>query len=172
MHKVLDDRYILREIIFPYYISKPEFSSILFVGCKWYTRNYNTLFQQKDYWTLDVDPQQGKHGAKQHITDALENIDQHFAGDSLDLIICNGVFGWGLDERENVEEAFQKCYTCLRPGGVFILGWNDITKRRPFPPEECQALSLFEKYTFSPLNASEYLTKTLNRHKYYFFVKR
>ncbi len=172
MHKVLDDRYILREVIFPYFIPKNEFSRILFVGCKWYTRNYNTQFQQKDYWTLDVDQRQRKHGAKQHITDTLENIDQHFAENSLDLIVCNGVFGWGLDEREDVEKAFRKCYQCLRAEGVFILGWNDIAKRRPFPLEECQALNLFDKYKFPPLSTSEYLTKTFNRHKYYFYVKR
>lgn len=172
MHRALDDRYILKAVIFPYFIAKPEFSRVLFVGCKWYTHGYNIQFQNKEYWTLDIDPQQKKHGAKQHITDMLENIDQYFSKDTLDLIICNGVFGWGLDKQEDVEKAFQKCFACLRSNGVFILGWNDIAKRRPFPPEECQTLKLFDKYTFPPLRTSEYLTKTFNRHKYYFYLKR
>ncbi len=170
-HRVLEDRRLLTQTIFPYLIQKEEFSRILFVGCKWYTSAYGTLFRNKDYFTLDSDPAQRRHGAKRHITDRIENIHRHFGANELDVIICNGVFGWGLNDRAHIEKAFEGCFNSLRVGGVFILGWNDIPRRRPMHPKQSPALRLFKPYNFPPLDTAEYLTKTRNRHTYSFYCK-
>jgi SAM-dependent methyltransferase len=166
-----DDRRILETIIFPFLIEGGEFKKILFVGSAWCTRGYNTMFAGKNYWTLEIDPRQSKYGAKQHITDSLENISLHFKENELDAIICNGVFGWGLNARQDVEKAFQGCFQCLRKEGLFILGWNDVPRRRPFPLEECRSLQLFEKFVYPPLSTAQYVTANPNRHTYTFFVK-
>ena len=142
---------VLETIVFPYFIQRDEFYRVLFVGCDWYTRAYNRMFQNKAYSTMDINPSQSKYGAKHHIVDSAANVHLHFNEDTLDLIICNGVFGWGLDARADVERAFQGCFECLREGGVLVLGWNDISKRRPFFLEECQSLQLFNQYVFPPL---------------------
>ncbi len=171
LKKHTEDRRVLEKEIFPYFVSLPEFYRILFVGCAWYTRGYNTIFQNKDYLTLEIDPGEAKYGAKKHIIDSIENINRYFHEGELDLIICNGVFGWGLNEKTRVEEAFHRCYSSLRRGGIFILGWNDIPERRPFSLAECQSLNLFDPFIFPPLSTSQYLTNTSNRHVYTFFVK-
>ena len=67
-------------------------------------------------------PPNGGHGARRHIVDRLENVTRHFGEGALDLIVCNGVFGWGLDDPDGVDEAFRGCHRCLRAGGVFVLG--------------------------------------------------
>ena len=162
---------MLEKEIFPYFVPLPQYSKILFVGCAWYTRGYRTLFSAKDYQTLEIDPLESKYGAKKHITDSLENIDQHFQEGELDLIICNGVFGWGLNEKASVENALRGCFRCLRPGGILIQGWNDIPERCPFPLEECQSLKLFQPFVFPPLATAEYRVATSSRHIYSFFVK-
>jgi len=172
MYEHTDDRRVLETIILPYFIQRNEYFKILFVGCAWYTRGYNKLFKNKEYWTLESDPTQGKYGSASHITDNLENVRHYFSEGGIDLIICNGVFGWGLNTRDNVEKAFQACYESLRNNGVLILGWNDIPERKPFSLEECQSLRLFKPYVFSPLSKSQYLTDTLNNHTFNFYIKK
>src|SRR5215831_3432238 len=63
-----EDRRVLEQIIFPYFLNDQSFRSVLFVGCDWYTRGYNKIFEaQKKYITIDADPDKRKYGAKQHI---------------------------------------------------------------------------------------------------------
>jgi SAM-dependent methyltransferase len=116
-------------------------------------------------------PSRKRYGAAHHIVDGLQNLDRHFAPNSLDLILCNGVFGWGLDERADVERAFAVCAQCLSAGGVLVIGWDDIDERRPFPLHECKSLRLLAPYAFPPLGVREYLTSTPYRHTFSFYVK-
>lgn len=158
-------------MIFPYFVPLPQYSKILFVGCAWYTRGYRTIFRDKDYQTLEIDPRESRYGAKTHIVDSLENIHKHYDEGALDLILCNGVFGWGLDDRAAVEIAFGGCFRCLRSGGVLVHGWNDTPERCPFPLEECQSLQQFQPFVFPPLATAEYRLAGSSRHTYSFFVK-
>lgn len=166
-----EDRKILEQTIFPYFVQRSDVSEILFVGCHWYTKGYNKLFEGKNYRTLDVDPKQAKFGAKSHIPGSMEDICQYFKPGELDVIICNGVFGWGLDARENVDKAFLGCYDCLREGGLLVLGWNDVPGHKPFPLEECESLKRFSPFIFPALSTSRYLTEGADRHIYNFYVK-
>ncbi len=169
--KDTDDRHVLERIVFPYFVQRSEFSKILFVGCSWYTRGYKVIFRDKDYWTLDILASKRKYGAKNHIHDSLENLPLSFREGELDLIICNGVFGRGLNDPDNIETAFRGCSHCLREGGLFVLGWNDVPGSCPLPLEECQSLKLFDRYVFPPLSTSQYLTANPNRHTYSFYTK-
>lgn len=171
-HLYSDDRRVLETIILPYFADRGEFSKILFVGCQSYTSGYGRLFAEKRYCTLEIDPLRSRYGSKRrHIVDSLSNVTAHFSEGELHLIICNGVFGWGLDALTDTEKAFQGCYECLREAGIFILGWNDIPERRPFPPEESQSLHRFTPYTFPPLQTNRFLTSTPHRHTYDFYTK-
>jgi SAM-dependent methyltransferase len=171
LHKNSEDRLVLEEIIFPALNSLNELNRILFVGCQWYTKIYNKIFKEKDYYTMDINPKTKKYGAKKHIIDSLENVCKYFDEGKLDLIICNGVWGWGLNDRSQTEIAFQACYKCLRKGGIFLLGWDDIPEYRPFPLDICESLKLFKPFVFKPLSTSQYLTSTTYRHTYNFFTK-
>jgi SAM-dependent methyltransferase len=168
-----EDRRVLEQVIFPSFLEADRYGDILFVGCHWYTQGYNKRFEErkKNYWTIEIRPAMRKYGAKQHIVDAMQNIGKHFKPDSLDLILCNGVFGWGLDARPDVEQAFQACYECLRPGGVLVIGWDDIDERRPFPLEECASLRQFQPFVLNPLGTDRYATDTPWQHTYNFYVK-
>jgi len=112
------DRKILHRTILPYFAERAEFQRVLFIGCDWYTRGYRRLFAHRDYWTLDFDPAKQRFGAPQHIVDSMTNVGGHFAPGSVDLILCNGVFGYGLNDAAPVAQAFHGCYECLRVGGV------------------------------------------------------
>ena len=139
-----EDRRVLEEVIFPEFLRDPGVRAVLFVGCDWYTRSYERrCFRGCDYWTLEPDPDRRHFGARQHVVAPLESLREHFPESRFDWIICNGVFGWGLDGREQCELAFSACFSCLRPGGRLLLGWNELREREPFPPEELSSLQRF-----------------------------
>jgi hypothetical protein len=166
------DRYVLEQIIFPYFLCREQYRHILFVGCHWYTKGYNGYFEgTKNYLTIDVDPSKAKYGARRHIVDGMQNLTRHFHAGAIDLILCNGVFGWGLDAKEDVEKGFQGSFDCLRGGGVLVVGWDDIDERRPFYIEECVSLSKFTPMHFVPLGTTRFVTDTPYRHTFDFYVK-
>jgi SAM-dependent methyltransferase len=167
-----EDRRVLEQIIFPHFLNDQSFRSILFVGCDWYTRGYNKIFEaQKNYITLDPDLGKRKYGGKQHIPDKLQKLDRYFDSGSLDLILCNGVFGWGLNKRTDIDQAFRACFDLLRGNGVLVLGWNDIEELCPFPLHHSKSLALFKPLYFPPLKTDVYVTDTAYRHTYNFYVK-
>ncbi|HEY3258519.1 MAG TPA: class I SAM-dependent methyltransferase [Gemmatimonadaceae bacterium] len=167
-----EDRRVLEQIIFPDLLADPAIGAALFVGCDWYTKQYERLFSPKvDYWTIDPDPARRKFGAKQHVIAPLEEVERHFPTARFDLIICNGVYGWGLDGRAASESAFAQCHACLRTGGLFMLGWDDLPARTPVPLEELASLRLFAPSRFPALDSWRYLTDTPYRHTYAFYRK-
>lgn len=167
-----EDRRVLERVIFSYYTQRPEVRSILFVGCQWYTRHYErTFFSGHDFWTIEPAEDARKHGARQHVIAPLERLDAFFPERYFDLIICNGVFGYGLDSPEQCEAAFDHCYTRLAEGGQFVLGWDDVPERRPLALESLDSLKRFKRIKLPPLGTERYLTDTSYRHIYEFFAR-
>jgi hypothetical protein len=166
------DRQVLEKKIFPYFINHREFHRILFVGCEVYTQHYDQFFSEKEYWTLEIDPNKQQYGAEKHIVAPLREIDQYFGENSLDLILCNGVFLVGaMDDREEAEASFGKCFRCLRSGGLLMVGWNDTPEFRPYPIAQSQVLKRFEPYVFPPLASTQYLSRTTHKHTFNFYLK-
>jgi SAM-dependent methyltransferase len=168
-----EDRRVLEQIIFAHYQSDVHIKSVLFVGCDWYTAHYQgRYFAAHDYWTIDPDRTRRKFGAKQHVVARLEELGQHFPFDFFDLIVCNGVYGWGLDRAEDCDAAISECYVCLAENGHLLLGWNDLPQRDPAPLSNVRSLSRFSPYSFPAFGTWKYLTDTPHRHTYHFYQKR
>jgi SAM-dependent methyltransferase len=166
-----EDRPVLEQVILPYFAERREFATVLFVGCAWYTSHYARLFRHARYITIDGDPATRAYGAKEHLVARLEEISGFFAPGELDLIVCNGVFGWGLNAAPDVERAFEATHVCLRPGGVLLVGWNDTNEWSPFSLGECQALKRFSRWDFEPFGASRSPAYGEHRHIYEFFER-
>jgi SAM-dependent methyltransferase len=164
------DRLVLETTMFDCFRSCADIGSLLFVGCDWYTRHYERVyFSAKNYWTIDPAARARKFGARRHVVAPLEKLDQHVPPRYFDLIICNGVYGYGLDTREQCERAFDQCYRALSPGGQLVLGWDDIPQRRPTPLAEIESLRRFTRREFPPFGTWRYVTATPYRHTYDFY---
>jgi len=167
-----EDRRVLEQVIFPYFLALPDTGRVLFIGCDWYTKHYErAFFAGREYWTIDISPKARKFGGSRHIVGAMQDIDARFAANYFDLIICNGVYGFGLDGFEECNRALGAAWSRLREGGYFIFGWDDIPQRTPVPLDSIAALARFEPFTALPLGASRYLTDTPYRHTYDFYVR-
>lgn len=167
-----EDRRVLEQVIFPYFSSLPNIGSVLFVGCDWYTKHYEpTYFPAKNFWSIDPAPRARKFAGRRHIVAPLEELELHFGPDQFDLIICNGVYGFGLDTRSQCEKAFEVCHSRLGTGGHFVLGWDDIPARTPVPLADIESLRRFKRSAFAPLGSWRYTTDTPYRHTYDFYSK-
>jgi SAM-dependent methyltransferase len=165
------DRETLEHVILPVYAGRQDIATVLFVGCEWYTKHYQTLLPGRTYLTIDPDPWKSRFGSRQHIVAGLEKLGEHVQPGSLDLILCNGVVGWGLDDRDDCEQAFRACFDALRPAGELVIGWNDQPEHRPVDLASLEALRRFAPVTFGPLGTTQYLANAANRHFFNFYVK-
>lgn len=165
------DRLVLENIILPLYQLSKEHRNILFVGCDWYTAGYARLFALKTYATMDPDAHRAQHGAHRHQIAPMRLMGSVHPEGSLDLVVCNGVFGWGLNEIAEAETSVGAAFNALRPGGHMIIGWNDLTRHRPFAPSDIASLQKFEPYVFPPLDAHQHRIDHELRHTFNFYVK-
>jgi SAM-dependent methyltransferase len=100
---------------------------ILWVGCRSYTKEYAALLERHggECWTTDIEITHAQWGAAgRHLTWDLLHIDQLLAAGSFDSVLCNGVFGFGVNTRESQLAALRAMATILKPGGRLLLGWN------------------------------------------------
>ena len=166
-----EDRRVLEKLILPYFANDKNFYRILFVSVAKYTWHYKRIFSEKEYWTIEPRLSNAIYCAKRHIIGYLDHIDRYFAENSLDLIICNGVIGYGLNDPKDIESSFMKCYFCLRRAGVLVVGWNN-RKDWPFRPlEKYNSIQRFHPLIFPPLGKSTYSTSTENCHTFSFYIK-
>ncbi len=163
------DRLVLDGVVLPPFAADRQYRRVIFVGCDWYTRHYETMFSRRDYWTIDVDPGRARFGARQHLIGPMADLPKRFAEASVDLIICNGVIGWGLNDPAEIDASIAGCARVLRPRGVLLLGWNDIPEKRVLSLESIPALASFHPFLLA--GQSEFKTATYNRHTFSLFQK-
>jgi SAM-dependent methyltransferase len=100
---------------------------ILWVGCRLYTAEYASLLERYggECWTTDIEITHARWGAAgRHLTCDLLNINQLLAPGSFDSVLCNGVFGYGVNTRESQLAALRAMAAILKPGGKLLLGWS------------------------------------------------
>jgi SAM-dependent methyltransferase len=165
------DREVLEQVIFPALRERADVRRILFVGCDWYTRHYPRAFGDRELWTIDVDPAKARYGAERHVVDTVANLDAYFPPASFDAVIFNGILGYGVDDAGEAEATVAQCFDCLRPRGLFVLGWDDEEAVRQVSPDAIAALGRFEPVTLPPFTAPSYPTFGSMRHVFEFYAR-
>jgi SAM-dependent methyltransferase len=165
------DRRVLEDAIIGGLARQPGFTRVLFVGCDWYTAHYPSLWPHGVFTTIEPNPKKARHGAQRHIVDVLQNLQRHVEPGSFDVVICNGVYGWGLNDPHDCEVAFQACIEALAHGGVLVLGWNDVPHRDPVPLSKVRALHALRPWSTPGLKSRHRVHGSAARHTYDLFVK-
>ncbi|MEI6037963.1 MAG: class I SAM-dependent methyltransferase [Planctomycetota bacterium] len=171
IRRVRPDRRVLEQQIFPWLLSMPEYRRLLFVGCAWYTQHYPWLFRQREFWTMECDPNLARFGGRRHVIDTCERVGNHFAVASLDAVICNGVYGYGLDEASALDAAIRGFHRVLRPGGLLVFGWNNVPANDPLGLESRSSFQGFHHVAVGPLGAGRYEVPSRNRHTFEFLER-
>jgi len=107
---------------------------ILWIGCRGYTRAYPSILEESGArcWTIDIDPGAAQFGHPvRHVIGDVNNLKDHFSPDTFDAILCNGVFGWGVNSVESQSRVLEEMAHILRPGGTLVLGWNTDKSQDP-----------------------------------------
>jgi SAM-dependent methyltransferase len=100
---------------------------ILWIGCRRYTKDYGAILKRNggECWTTDIELAHAKWGEKgRHFTWDLLLVDRLIAAEAFDTVLCNGVFGFGVDTRPMQLAALEAMGRILKPGGRLLLGWN------------------------------------------------
>ena len=100
---------------------------ILWIGCRRYTREYGSILSRHggECWTIDIEITHARWGEPgRHLTWDLTSIDELIAAETFDSVLCNGVFGFGVDTRGSQLAAMRAMGRILKPGGRLLLGWN------------------------------------------------
>ena len=163
-----EDRDVLERLIFPYLLAYHNPKRVLDIGREDYQKFYNLFFKGRELWTIDRDPKRREFGARNHITADVTHLRKHFDEGYFDLIIMNGVFGWGLNEKKDIEKAFNSIHKILRKEGMLVFGWNDTPDLTPVPLNKIKALKKFKKFYFPPLKSQSFKCKT-GEHTYNFY---
>jgi hypothetical protein len=165
------DRLVLEEVILPYFAKDMSCQKLLFVGCAAYTQWYEEFFQHQEYWTIDPKKVKRQYGSKRHIIDSIAHIGRYVTKGYFDVILINGVIGFGLNRLDDVEQAIDACYEVLARQGILLVGWNDTAQRAPIDLRALHAMSKFCEYAFEPLHTCHYRTEGSHRHTFSFYRK-
>jgi len=144
---------------------------ILFVGCQYFTKHYPALFEMDggECWTIDIDPSVARWGAPgRHVIGSFQDARNHWPVASFDCIVISGVFGYGINSKEDQNEALRVCSFLLKSGGWLILGWNKDKVNEVKPP----ALSVLQRdYRPASLEGLEHSKRFAgSTHVYHTFV--
>lgn len=117
-----DRRYLLETILPALRAAGPR--RVLFVGCRPYTRPYQAFFDMSEYWTLDIEPKVARWGSALHRTGDVRFCDAVFEPGYFDLVLLNGVLGWGVDTDADIDRTLRAVRGVMRNGGLLLVGWN------------------------------------------------
>ncbi len=165
------DRQLLERQIIPFFAEHEEVHDVLDVGKDWYTAGYPALFPKQRYASIDIDPEKARLAKGEHYTGSLLELDAHFGAGSFDLVMLNGVFGWGVNGEGLIARAMAQVERLLRPGSYAVIGWNDTDEHRPEPLAEMLEAPGFAPFTIPEIGAASGATDTAYRHTYHFFQK-
>jgi SAM-dependent methyltransferase len=168
------DRCWLEQVLLPHYAQRPDVVTVLLVGTRWYTHHYPALLPRQRCISIDIAAAAARHGSPhRHIIDDVRHVERHLAPASVDLVLLNGVFGWGLNDPVALDQTLAALAIVLRPRGELVFGWNDDGRRCPFDWRIAPRWRDFAPLRFEPTGGLTYLAlATDNRHRFDFFARR
>ena len=172
IYKSSNVRNYFEKQILPYFHASSHFEKILIVGIANYTQHYTKYFKNKKLIrTIDLDKSQLKFAKKKiHIHDSVENVKKYFDDESLDLVLMNGVYGWGLNDKNGLVNSLIGINNILKKDGWLVFGYNQVKKRDPLLVENSDYFSGFNQMEFRGKHRI-FLKNNPQKHVFKFYNK-
>lgn len=168
----IPDRQVFHEEILPTLADMPDIQSVLDLGCEWFNLHHRRVFQHHRYATMDIVPEKARFGARRHVVGSALELDQHFQTEEFDLVIANGLLGWGVNSARDVETFSTQVAYALRPGGILLVGWNDNESNRPeLMPRDAFAGQTFSPWPLPTRQLDRFVANPESGHTFEFFQK-
>jgi len=169
------DRQFLEGAIFGYlnrrYGTTDKACRLLFIGLDKHNWHYHRLLNLK-FHTIDIDRRNSRYGqVGLHCTGSATTHQNYYEPEFFDVVIANGMIGFGIDTLEEFEAMLGGIAHITKPGAALVLGYSDLPERVRFKPSEASSFNCFREYTppISGVNAPQYQVKNEFRHRYWFF---
>lgn len=159
-HKSTNRLFLEREV-FTYLdtLLDDDSAQCLFIGTDKRTWHYRSRFRAK-FFTIDNDPGKAIYGDRRnHTIGSATELTLQYERDQFDVIIANGLIGFGINEMDQCEDLFAGIKAILKPVGVLVLGYNNGPSHIDFNLEEVKNYHLFEEFVphSNGLEQSEYV---------------
>lgn len=161
------DRVYLETVIFPHYNNTLKPKIVLSVGVDWYTELYQKYFPDSLYLTIDFNSEKNIHCANGFHLNA--NVQHLTAENACDLIIFNGVYGYGISRMNEYNLTMKVLHRLLKPNGILIFGYNNLPDFNPLAITPDSDFTPLEK-TRGPEDLYSFETSH-NKHTYVYLQK-
>lgn len=145
------NRTFLEHEIFGYlnrcYGSEDKHRKLLFIGIDKHNWHYHRLLQLQ-FHTIEIKPKNAVYGQPgHHVVGSATQLPDHYSPETFDVVIANGLIGFGLNSPDDFELLLAGSYHILKPGGVFVLGYNNTPHRLGFAIDNVKSFQYFEPFT-------------------------
>lgn len=148
-------------------------SRILFIGIDWYCQH---LFDNR-YTTIDPNPNKAKYGQNTNhiigtVQDSFLEVKHRSGNRGWDVIFMNGVYGYGLDDRDTLETTLNELCKMLEDDGVLLFGFDNSENRNPLKLKSIGDIKGVVAKRIDWLdNQAQLIIPTKKRHTFWFFGK-
>jgi SAM-dependent methyltransferase len=164
---ITPDREFLEKKIFPFLFASERRQRILFAGTDIYTWHYDTYFPGRSFFTIDEDSSKARYGSKKfHTIGSVCFLSKYYSKEEFDVVIFNGLIGFGLNTKNDVDLALREAFRVLAKDGLLIVGWNNAPHRINFVLEDLPGYQSFGIY------ADRIEVNPYNKHTFDFLVKK
>lgn len=169
-----DDRAILEKAIFRELYVARRYRQILFVGCSEFTSWYPELFENTPvaFDTVDSDPEKAPFGSpRRHFVRSFESLsDMAVLRETYDLVVLNGVFGYGIDTSTSKKTALDTAGALLEIGGAMVIGYGDRPDDGDLDPGLIDP-AVFAPTTIPGLTTTKHRSTHINGHTFVCYTK-
>jgi SAM-dependent methyltransferase len=122
--------------------------------------------------TIDIEKKKALYGNhKHHIVGSATELQRYYDPESFDLIIGNGLIGFGMNALEQCEQLLAGAALLLKPDGLFVIGFNDGPEFVNFKVKAAANYQLFEEFIPGQFGLKE-STYAFGDHTFVFLKKR
>jgi hypothetical protein len=168
------DRNFLEKDIFQFLNSIAKKNhKLLFIGVAYYTRHYYSKLRY-EVKTIDINSDVKKFGNKNNHTIGSATSLTEYYSNKFNVILANGLLGYGLNSKNDFNRMLEMCFTCLVDNGILIIGYNNNSKHLRFSLSSVHGYTLFDEFVpkIPSMNSCLIQVNPVNDHTFLFLKKR